>query len=73
VAHKSSAFDARKTGASRAAFSVCGLVRVVSWRVVSRMTTRCMVLVKLLGAVLTLEFMTFAGNGEQGGGREQDG
>jgi hypothetical protein len=43
---------------------VCGLVRVVGWRVVSRMTTRRVVLVQLLGAVLTLEFMTFAGNGE---------
>jgi hypothetical protein len=43
---------------------VGGLIRVVGWRMASRMTARSCVLVELLGAIWTLEIVTFAGNGE---------
>jgi hypothetical protein len=42
---------------------------MVGWR----MASRCVVFMQLPSAVLPLEFMTFTGNCEQGGGREQNG
>jgi hypothetical protein len=52
------------SGTSKAAASVFGLFCVVSWPMAIRMTDRCMMLVQLLGAILTLEVMAFTGNGE---------